>query len=242
MLDGLPITIVDLVVVGSILLFAVLASFWGFMGLVTGIGAWIGAGAVAILYYPQAQDLARRHIETELFADLAAGIGLFAGALILFLVVSAVLSHMVKESALGSINRALGFVSGVALGYVVACVFLIGSILVFTEEELPGSVTDARLYPLVRAGGVALLATVPDELKTEGLSTLEKTKTQVDDAQRAKELYDTLNNPKPRSGDDPAQEGADGTEDADPAGASGDQGYAPAENDQLDNLLDQVDR
>lgn len=239
MLDGLPITIVDLVVVGSILLFAVLASFWGFMGLVTGIGAWIGAGAVAILYYPTAQDFARQQIETELFADLAAGIGLFAGALILFLVVSAMLSHMVKESALGSINRALGFVSGVALGYIIACVFLIGSILVFTEEELPGSVTDARLYPVVRAGGIALLATVPDELKTGGLSTLEKTKSQVDDAQRAKELYDTLNNPQPRTDETAPTEG---TDEGGAAPPSGDQGYAPDQNDQLDTLMDQVDR
>ncbi|MCR9220844.1 MAG: CvpA family protein [Alphaproteobacteria bacterium] len=234
MLDGLPITIVDLVAVGAVLLFAVLASFWGFMGLVTGIGAWVGAGAAAILYYPEAQEFARQHIETDLFADLAAGIGLFAGALIALLVLSAVLSHMVKESALGSINRALGFVAGAGLGYVIACVFLIGSILVFQEENLPQSVTDARLYPVVRAGGVALLSTVPEELKTEGLTTLEGARQQVDDAQRAKELYDTLNNPRPPAPDAPA--------DGETAPAGGEQGYAPADQQQLESLMDQVDR
>jgi|GEM_PF-935716 membrane protein required for colicin V production len=238
MLEGLPITIVDLVTVGAILLFAVLASFWGFMGLITGIGAWVGAAAAAILFYPDAQEFARSHIETDLFADLAAGTGLFAGSLILLLVISAVLSHMVKESALGSINRALGFVSGLALGYVIACVFLIGGILVFTEEKLPNSVTEARLYPIVRAGGIALLASVPDELKTEGLSTLEKTKTQVDDATRAKELYDTLNNPKPRT------EGSSDTDAPAPDGSSGgdDQGYAPDTNQELESLINEADR
>lgn len=237
MLEGLPITIVDLVAVGSVLLFAVLASFWGFMGLITGIGAWIGAGAVAIVFYPQAQELARTHIETDLFADLAAGIGLFAGSLILLLVVSAVLSHMVKESALGSINRALGFVTGLALGYVILCVLLIGGIMVFKEETLPPSVTEARLYPVVRAGGQALLDGVPDSFKTESMRTLERTRQQVDDAQRAKDLYDTLNNPAPKR--EQPNGGASG------AGANdgGDgKGYDPEANQELENLIDDTER
>lgn len=231
MLDGLPITIADLVVVGGIVLFAVIASFWGLIGLVTGIGAWIGAGAIAILYYPEAQDLARDYIETAIFADLAAGIGLFAAALVVFLVISAILSHLVKESALGSLNRALGFVAGAALGYTMACVLLIGGILVFTEAELPSSVRDARLYPVVRAGGVALLATVPEELRTEGLNELQRAKRGVDEAERAKDLYDSLNAPSP--------EGGAGSEDG--ANGSGEHGYAPDQNDQVDDLTDRVE-
>lgn len=227
MLEGLPITIVDLVAVGGVLLFAVLASFWGFMGLVTGIGAWVGAGAAAILYYPEAQEIARRYIETDLFADLAAGIGLFAGSLILLLVVSAILSHMVKESALGSINRALGFVTGLALGYAILCVFLIGGIMIFKEERLPPSVTEARLYPVVRAGGTALLDNVPESLKTDSMRTLQETQRQMDDVQRAKDLYDTLNNPVPQD------EGANGP---------GGKGYAPETNQELESLINDSDR
>lgn len=243
MLEGLPITIVDLVTIGGILLFAVLASVWGFMGLVTGIGAWAGAGAAAILFYPEAQELARTHIETDLFADLAAGIGLFAGALIALLVVSAILSHLVKESALGSINRALGFVTGIALGYVIACVFLIGGILVFKEENLPRSVAEARLYPLVRAGGIALLASVPEELKTEGITTLERSRRQVDDVQRAKELYDSLNNPSqaPADGEGSGGEDTGGGSGGNGTSDGGRQGYAPDQNDGVEKLLDRIE-
>ena len=242
MLEGLPITVVDLVLVGGILLFALIASLWGFIGLVTGIGAWVGAGAIAILYYPEAQALARGYIETEVFADLSAGIGLFAVALIVFLVISAILSHLVKESALGSLNRALGFVSGVALGYVLACVLLIGGILVMTEDKLPEPVREARLYDIVRAGGVALLSSVPEELKTEGLSSLERAKRNVDDAQRAKELYDTLNKPRPEGdGDGRGGENGGAGDGADKESGGNSQGYTPSQNQEVEKLLDQVE-
>jgi hypothetical protein len=80
---------------------------------------------------------------------------------------------------------------------------------------------------------------MPDELKTESLRTMERTRQQIDDAKRAKDLYDTLNNPKPR-GDEPAREsGANGGA---TQGNSEEQGYAPEANRELESLIDEADR
>ncbi|HBM11589.1 MAG TPA: CvpA family protein, partial [Rhodospirillaceae bacterium] len=119
-MDSLPFTTTDLVVLGSIALFGLLAAYWGFVGLVTGIGAWVGALTVTVLGYPHAQAFAREQISQELFADIAAGAALFAGSLVILMILSSILSHVAKESPLGSINRALGFVAGLGVGYVLA--------------------------------------------------------------------------------------------------------------------------
>ena len=209
-MDGLPFSTTDLVVLAGIGLFGLLATFWGFVGLVTGIGAWVGALAITILGYPTAQAFARQHIEQELFADVGAGAGLFATSLIVLMALSAALSHVVKESALGSINRALGFVSGVGVGYVIACAVLLGSVMLFNESGIPVEVRESRSYQLVRVGGVSILEALPEEAGGYILSKLEQGKRTVDVIETIQQLQ------PPVEGDAP--QGETGYSDRDNAG------------------------
>ena len=225
MIEGLPFTITDIVVLGGILLVGILASVWGFVGLVTGIGAWIGALVVAVIGYPHAQKIARQHIEQELFADIGSGIALFAGALIIFLVLSSILSHMTKESRLGSINRALGFVTGLALGYVLACVFLLGGIMLLGEEQLPREVKDSRSYTIVRQGGVEILEALPENVSGTILKKLEQGRELKDQVQKTEELREQILQP-PTEGDN--------------AERAPEKGYTETDNNELDNLSDTV--
>ncbi|MEQ8443212.1 MAG: CvpA family protein [Alphaproteobacteria bacterium] len=179
-MENLPFSTTDLVVLGGIILFGVLAAFWGFVGLVTGIGAWVGALVVTVVGYPHAQAFAREHIEQALFADIAAGAGLFAGSLVVLMIVSSLLSNAAKESPLGSVNRALGFVAGLGVGYVTACAVLLGAIVVFEEESIPDTVRDSRSYELVRIGGVSILRAMPDDLGGYILEKLEQGRQAVD--------------------------------------------------------------
>lgn len=216
-MDGIPFSTPDLVVLAGIGLFGLMAAFWGFVGLVTGIGAWVGALAVTVFAYPHAQEFARTHIQQELFADVGAGAALFAGSLVAFMALSAVLSHLVKESALGSINRALGFLAGIGVGYVICCALLLGAVLLFDEEAIPIEVRESRSYELVRMGGVSILEALPQDAGGYILTKLEQGKQAVN-------VVETLQQLQP-----PVESNA-------PAGETG---YSDSDNAGLLNVIEQ---
>jgi len=216
-MENLPFSTTDLVVLGGILLFGLLAAFWGFVGLVTGIGAWVGALVTTIVGYPHAQAFAREHIEQALFADIAAGAGLFAGSLVILMIISSVLSNAAKESPLGSVNRALGFVAGLGVGYVTACAVLLGAVVVFEEESIPDSVRDSRSYELVRLGGVNILQAMPEDL---GGYLLEKLETGRDAVNAVEDLQNLMQ---------PGVEDSSGARDS---------GYSQEQNDSLQQVID----
>jgi membrane protein required for colicin V production len=217
-MENLPFTVTDIVVLAGIGLFGLLAAFWGFVGLVTGIGAWVGALAITVVGYPHAQAFAREQIQQELFADIAAGAGLFAGALVLLMIVSSLLSHLAKESPLGSINRALGFVAGLLVGYLICCALLLGAVLIFDEESIPETVRDSRSYELVRAGGVTILEALPEDVGGYILEKLNQTR-------GAAEVYEDIQNLRQQ----PAV-GGDAPE--------GDGGYSAEDNNRLQDAID----
>ena len=226
-MENLPFTTTDIVVLAGIGLFGILGAFWGFVGLVTGIGAWIGTMVVTILGYPHAQAFARQHIQQELFADIAAGAGLFAGTLVLLMILSSVLSHVTKESPLGSINRALGFVAGVGTGYLLCCGILLASVLIFEEKALPDTVRTSRSYELVRVGGVTILETLPPDIGGYILDKLEKGRQTVNTAEEVQKLMQPPVTPSGTSGaDNGSGDGSGGT------------GYSPSANDSLQRVID----
>lgn len=219
-MENLPFTTTDIVVLGGIGLLGILGAYWGFVGLVTGIGAWIGAMAVTILGYPHAQAFAREQIAQELFADIAAGAGLFAGSLVILMIVSSVLSHIAKESPLGSINRALGFVAGLCVGYLICCAVLLGSVLIFEEKAIPESVRDSRSYAIVRAGGISILEAMPEDIGGYVLEKLEQGRQAVDAVEKVQDLMQP-----------PVEQ----------SGTGGETGYSQEDNQGLQNVIDSSD-
>lgn len=219
-MENLPFTATDIVVLGSIGLIGLLGAFWGFVGLVTGIGAWIGAMAITVVGYPHAQAFAREQIAQELFADIAAGAGLFSASLVLLMIASSILSHFAKESALGSINRSLGFVAGLGVGYLLCCAVLLGAVLMFDETSIPDSVRGSRSYELVRTGGVHILEALPKDIGGYVVEKLEKGRKAVDTLQDAQKLMQP-----------PVEQ----------SGTGGEAGYTQEENKSLQQVIDNSD-
>ena len=219
-MENLPFSTTDLVILGGIGLIGILGTYWGFVGLVTGIGAWVGAMTVTILGYPHAQAFAREQIAQELFADIAAGAGLFAGSLVILMIASSVLSHIAKESRLGSINRALGFVAGLCLGYLICCSVLLASLLVFEENSIPERVRDSRSYAIVRAGGIGIMRALPEDIGGYVLEKLEKGRQALDAVEGVRNLMQ------------PPVERSD---------TGGETGYTVEDNEGLQNVIDSSD-
>src|SRR3546814_11524853 len=98
---------------------------------VLAIASWVGAAFVTLYAYPLVQPWVLGVIAVEFIASLLTGVGLFLITLVLFSVLTRILSNRIQQSSLGALDRSLGLLFGfvrgalivalawLALGYVV---------------------------------------------------------------------------------------------------------------------------
>lgn len=192
----MPFTIYDLGAIGIILVMGAFMAIWGLVGLISGIGAWIGAGASALFLYPHLQGLTNQWVGQGLIGDLSAAAGGFAVSLVVLMVIGSLISNRVKASALGPANRALGFAVGLATGFSVISLLMVSALLLMGDEGLPRPLKDSRSYSLFIHSGMGLMQLVPDQIKSDSLVGLQKQQEQTKDALDAYRLYQNYVNPK----------------------------------------------
>lgn len=128
-MDGF--TIVDAAVAGIVVLSAILAYSRGLVREVTAILGWVAAGVVAFLLTPAVEPLMAEAPVIGPFLDgsceirvVAAFAVVFVVGLLVLAVFTPLLSGAVQASPLGGIDRALGFLFGVARGILLVAVAL----------------------------------------------------------------------------------------------------------------------
>jgi membrane protein required for colicin V production len=144
---------VDLGVLGAILLCALISLIMGFVRTILALSSWAGAALVTVWGFAYARPFARDYVSPPLLADIAAGLGVFIGALIVFSVVSHVLSSMVRGSPLSFLDRTLGFVLGGVLGAVLVAVAWLGAAAFIERDKMPEVLQTARTLPMVERRG-----------------------------------------------------------------------------------------
>ncbi len=153
----------DVAVAALLLVSAGFAYFRGFVHEVLSITGWIGAAAAAIYGFPHAQPFFRQMIDSKLLADVTAGAVLFLAALVILSLFARVVSRRVKDSALGALDRALGFLFGLLRGALIVCIAYLVYILVVAPKDRPDWVVKARTTPLMGIGGQTLVVLLPAE-------------------------------------------------------------------------------
>lgn len=151
----------DLAVAALLLVSAGFAYFRGFVHEILSITGWIGAAAAAVYGFPYAKPYFRQMIDNPLFADIAAGAALFLAALVFLSLLARALSHRVKTSALGALDRALGFLFGLARGALVAVLAFMVFMLAVPPKDRPDWVMKARTVPLMGVGAHYLISMLP---------------------------------------------------------------------------------
>ncbi|MDJ0638468.1 MAG: CvpA family protein [Paracoccaceae bacterium] len=143
-------TIVDGIVAVVIILSAVLAYSRGFVREALSIGGWILAAIVAYMFAPMVQPLMKEiPILKDFLGDsgelamIAAFAVVFAAALIVFSVITPLFSGAVQRSALGGIDRGLGFLFGVLRGAILVAIAFLVYERVIVSEPIP-MVDDSR--------------------------------------------------------------------------------------------------
>lgn len=158
----MTITILDGIVLAVVLLSAVLAMMRGFLREVLSIGSWLAAAAGAYFLYPTFLPFAQQYITEEVFATAAVIGVLFFLILIIVSYLTMKLSDVVADSAIGPLDRTLGFLFGAARGvllFVIATLFF----NFFIPENPPQWVADSRSKPILDELGADLLAILPDD-------------------------------------------------------------------------------
>lgn len=170
----MPITILDLIVLGVIVISALLAAVRGFTREVLAIASWVAAAVVAWLFHPQLVPLAQQYIPNKTVALVAAIAGLFLVTLVVVSIVTSRVSDFVLDSRIGALDRTLGFLFGAARGLLLCVVgyLLFAALVPEKMQENYQWMRDARSKPLLDQSGKALLAALPQDFNLDFLKNL----------------------------------------------------------------------
>jgi membrane protein required for colicin V production len=200
-MDSLPINLADLIIIVVLLASGVFALVRGFVHEVLGVASWVGAAFVTLYAYPLLQPWVLEVIAVEFIASLLTGVGIFLVTLVLFSVLTRIISNRIQQSSLGALDRSLGLLFGIARGAVIVVLAWLALGYLVTEEDRPGWIQEARSRPLVERGASLLLALVPPALLESGDQAADDARRRAEELRRAEETYRQLVSPL-RKGDE----------------------------------------
>lgn len=157
--------LVDLIVVAVILLSGLFALARGFVKEVLSIVSWVGAVFATLHGYNIIDAFVRQFIESPMIAMAIAGGGLFLVTLFMLSFVSGLVANRVRGSAVGSVDRSLGFVFGLVRGFVLVSIAYLALSWALPPEEQPKWVRAAKTMPLMAQGAALLSAAAPSEMR-----------------------------------------------------------------------------
>ena len=167
------INTLDIVILATVAISAVVGLFRGFVREVLSLVAWAGAAWISLTFHEPAKHLVRGVINDPQWAGIIAGAGLFILSLIVLMLIAGYLSRGVKRaSMLGPADRTLGLVFGVLRGVVVLALTYLGVVNTLqlyrepgqAEDRMPVWVETSRLLPHVRAAASLVERLAPKDL------------------------------------------------------------------------------
>lgn len=195
-MDGLPLNVLDLIVLVVLLLSAVLAFFRGFVHETLGIAAWVGAGFAALYGLPMIQASVRELIPVSWAADATAAVAIFLITLLVLSIITRSIARRVQDSSLGSLDRSLGVLFGLARGaFLVGLAYIVLSWLIPPEDH-PDWIRTARGLPLIQQSAGMIRSVVPAELGIGDAA--DQSRRTAEEAIELKRTFDNLTQPQVR--------------------------------------------
>lgn len=181
----MPFETADIVVVIVLIVSGLLAYFRGLVREVLSLATWIGAALAAYYSFPFLKPYARDIIGSKGVADAITGVALFVVALLILTLLNHAISGRVKDSALGNVDRGLGFLFGLARGALLVCVAYIVATWFWENDDLTSYIGVPRTMPYVRDGADMLRQIVPKNFKSETKSAAEEARRTANQAIQA---------------------------------------------------------
>jgi membrane protein required for colicin V production len=210
----MPFQLLDLILIGIMLISGLLALARGFTREVLSLVAWglAAAGAWYAMQQKSLVDMMTPLLGKEDLAKIAVAALAFILVLIIVSVISVRLSDRVVDSAAGAFDRTIGFLYGLARGFLLVVIAYLFYGWLVPAEKQEDWVRNATSLPLLRAAATALTDFMPPSIQ----ETLANSALMV----------------TPDSAAPPAT-----TDDAAPA-PQPETGYQPGQTQGLDNLIE----
>lgn len=140
----------DTIVFAIIGLSGLIGFIRGFTKEILGLSSWGASLAAAYFGYPFANSIATQYIANPNIAMIATYLGIFICFLILFSIVSNVLSSYIRQTMLSGIDRTLGFGIGLIRSFILFAVFDLFASFFFPQEPafLQNSKTITHIHSL----------------------------------------------------------------------------------------------
>lgn len=156
---------IDIGVSVILLLSASIGLIRGFTREILSVVSWLGAAAATLVALPFAQNIARQHISNPMMADIATAAVVFVLFLIIFSLISHFLSGLIRQSALGGIDRSLGFGFGILRGIIFLCIIEISMGCFVARNNHSIAIKESRFTSAIYKGSDLLFQFFPYSLQ-----------------------------------------------------------------------------
>jgi membrane protein required for colicin V production len=155
----MPFSWLDVILLVIMLVSGFLAMVRGFTREVLSIFSWAVAAVAALYLTPKYWHSVETYFPSPGFAQIGFAVGVFIIVLIVVSLITFRISDRVLDSRVGALDRTLGFLFGLARGFLlVAIVFILFSAL---ARDQPTWITEARSYPILKQTQVAIESLMP---------------------------------------------------------------------------------
>ncbi|MCJ8144150.1 CvpA family protein [Ancylobacter sp. A5.8] len=157
-------TLLDIILIAVMVISGLLAMVRGLVREVFAIASWVIAAVVTLYSYPHVLPYAKQYISNDTFAMAASVGGVFLITLLVVSIITVRISDLILDSRIGALDRTLGFLFGLARGFLIMVVaFLFFNWLVQNEQGQPEWIRDARSKVVLQSAGDWLISVLPED-------------------------------------------------------------------------------
>ena len=172
----MPITLLDLVLLGVMLISGLLAMVRGFMREILSIAAWGVAALVTLYAFSKLLPTAKTYFNNDTVAAIVVVAGTFVGTLVVVSVITVRISDMILDSRIGALDRTLGFLFGLARGLLIVVVAFLFFTWLVPDKQQPDWVAGAKSRVVLQGTGDWLMSLLPDDPENTILKKFKKNK------------------------------------------------------------------
>src|SRR5258706_205086 len=172
----MPITLLDFILLGVMLVSAVLAMVRGFMREVLSIAAWIIAAGATLYAYSKLLPFAKEYFKNDYLATGVVVGGTFLLTLIVVSIITVKFSDMILDSRVGALDRTLGFLFGLGRGLIIVVVAFLFFAWLVPPRTQPSWVANAKSKVVLQSTGDWLMSMLPDDPENTILKRLKRPK------------------------------------------------------------------
>ena len=162
----MPVTWLDLLLLGVMLISGLLAMIRGFMREILSIVAWACAAVatVVVMRDGRLMTLAKANIANDIVANVAVIGGVFLLTLLVVSMITVRISDMILDSRIGALDRTLGFLFGLARGLIIVVVAFMFFAWLVPGNKQPEGVRLAKSFAVLEVTGKWLQDLLPQDM------------------------------------------------------------------------------